>query len=169
MRLSRELDAEFEAFVVRSSTALMRTAYLLAGDRGHAEDMLQTALLRTVRQWGRARGAPEAYTRQVLVNLARDRWRTLRRRPEHATATLESAGSDDSEALDDRDLLLRAVRQLPAKQRVVIVLRYWEELTIAETAAALGCSEGNVKSATSRGLSRLRELMSTSNQEEALC
>src|SRR6516165_6914434 len=78
------VDPTFAAFVEGSSTALLRTAYLLTGDRGHAEDLLQTALLRTARRWSRARAAPEAYVRQVLVNLSKDRIRWLLRRPREA-------------------------------------------------------------------------------------
>src|SRR5213080_1799165 len=75
------VDPSFDAFVADRSTALLRTAYLLTGDRGYAEDLLQTALLRVFRHWSRAREAPEAYARQVLVNLSRDRLRRMFRRP----------------------------------------------------------------------------------------
>ena len=145
----------FEAFVAGSSDRLLRTAYLLCGDRGHAEDLVQTALLRTARRWRTARQQPEAYARRVVVNLAKDRWRDLARRPREAPieADVELAESDD---LLVRDELLRATRQLPDGQRAVLVLRYFDDLSIEDTAAALGCTTGTVKSQTSRALDRLR-------------
>jgi DNA-directed RNA polymerase specialized sigma24 family protein len=78
--MNRGEVAEFEAFVAGSSRRLLRTAYLLTGDRGHAEDLLQTALERTARRWSRLQGAPEAYARRVLVNAATDRWRRRKAR-----------------------------------------------------------------------------------------
>ncbi|GAB3200280.1 SigE family RNA polymerase sigma factor [Nocardioides hungaricus] len=155
----------FEAFVAESSDRLLRTAYLLCGDRGHAEDLVQTALLRTARRWRTARQQPEGYARRVLVNLAKDRWRTLARRPaETAFDTDVEAPTDD--AVLDRDLLLRATRGLPPGQRAVLVLRYFDDLSVEDTAAALGCSAGTVKSQTSRALGRLRAAL-TSQKETA--
>ena len=98
---------EFEAFVAASSDRLVRTAYLLTGDAGHAEDLVQTALLRTARRWRRAREAPEAYARTVVANLAKDRWRTLGRRP--AEAPLEH--DVPLEGAEPRDVLSRLVRR----------------------------------------------------------
>ncbi|GAA4701858.1 SigE family RNA polymerase sigma factor [Nocardioides conyzicola] len=148
----------FDEFVATSADRLVRTAYLLCGDRGHAEDLVQTALLRTARRWRTARRQPEAYARRVVVNLSKDRWRDLARRP--AEAPLEGAEATASigvvDGLLDRDELLRATAQLPSGQRAVLVLRYFDDLSVEETAATLGCSTGTVKSQTSRALDRLR-------------
>lgn len=151
----------FEDFAHRSSSQLARTAFLLCGDRGHAEDMAQTALLKTARHWSTARGHPEAYARKVLVNLARDRWRALKRRPRESpmTADIDAASRSATDVFDERDELLEAVRRLPTGQRTVLVLRFFEDLTIEDTAAALGCTPGTVKSQTSRAIAALRTIL----------
>jgi RNA polymerase sigma-70 factor (sigma-E family) len=151
----------FDAFVRDHSDRLVRTAHLLVGDRGHAEDIVQTALLRTARRWRTAREAPEAYARTVVANLAKDRWRHLSRRPAEAPMApdLDPAGadgSDGSDALAERDALLAATRRLPQGQRAVLVLRFFEDLSVEETAQVLGISPGTVKSQTSRALAQLR-------------
>jgi RNA polymerase sigma-70 factor (sigma-E family) len=148
----------FDAFVTSSSDRLLRTAYLLTGDRGHAEDVVQTALLRTARRWRTARQAPEAYARTVVVNLAKDRWRRLSRRPDETPigAHEPDVRSSTHDGLLDRDALLRAASGLPAGQRAVLVLRYFDDLSVEDTAAALGCTTGTVKSQTSRALANLR-------------
>lgn len=156
--ITRADQLAFDAFVRETSDRLLRTAYLLSGDRGHAEDLVQTALLRTARRWSTARQEPAAYTRRVLVNLAKDRWRDLRRRPGEAPLEVDVA-VPVTDGVADRDQLLRAARQLPAGQRAVLVLRYFDDLSVAETAAALGCSEGTVKSQTARALDRLRSAL----------
>jgi RNA polymerase sigma-70 factor (sigma-E family) len=151
---------EFEDFVRARSAALLRTAYALVGDYGHAEDMLQTALLRTARRWATARDAPEAYARQVLVNLCRDRVRWLRRRPPESVLAEDAAspGVRDglAEQVGERRSVIEALSGLSAAQRHVIVLRFLEDLSVADTAALLGISEGTVKSYTARALSSLR-------------
>jgi RNA polymerase sigma-70 factor (sigma-E family) len=157
--VSPAADPEFEHFVRDCSTSLLRTAVLLSAERERAEDLLQVALLRTHRRWSAARRSPEAYARRVLVNLARDRHRMLARRV--AEEPLDRAGSlaaDDLPVirLPDRDAMLEALRQLPVRQREVIVLRFYLDLSVQEVAHAVGCSEGTVKSATARGLDRLR-------------
>jgi RNA polymerase sigma-70 factor (sigma-E family) len=162
--IARDDQAAFEAFVVRSSDRLLRTAYLLCGDHGHAEDMVQTALLRTARRWSTARQEPDAYARRVVVNLAKDRWRLLRRRFGEAPLEIDVA-VPVSDGLADRERLLAAARQLPAGQRAVLVLRYFDDLSVADTAAALGCSTGTVKSQTSRALDNLRAVL-TSEREK---
>jgi RNA polymerase sigma-70 factor (sigma-E family) len=161
--ISVKEQAAFDAFVRRSSDRLVRTAFLLCGDRGHAEDIVQTALLRTARRWSAARSEPDAYARRVVVNLAKDRWRLLGRRPSEAPLELDVA-VPVRDGVADRDQLLRAARQLPAGQRAVLVLRYFDDLSVAETAAALGCSTGTVKSQTARALERLRAAL-TSERE----
>jgi DNA-directed RNA polymerase specialized sigma24 family protein len=137
-------DPEFEHFVRDCSTSLLRTAVLLGAKRERAEDLLQVALLRTHRRWSAARRSPEAYARRVLVNLARDRHRMLARRV--AEEPLERAGSL---ATDDLPVI-----RLP--DRDAIVLRFYLDPSVQEVARAVGCSEGTLKSATARGLDRLR-------------
>lgn len=161
----RERDAgardEFERFAARVSPALLRSAYLLSGDRGHAEDLLQTTLWRTAQHWEEIHRSPDAYAHQVLVNLSRDRRRDLGRRPEEAAlgeSTAEPA-RDVSERLIERDAMTRAVRRLPRRQREVLVLRFFLDLSVGETAVALGASEGAVKSHTARALVRMRQLL----------
>ena len=150
----------FRDFVTARWHGLLRTAYLLVGDHGYAEDLVQTALVRTHRRWRRIerRDAPEVYVRQVLVNLASSHWRRRLRFRESSVAEVpERTVDDQAEATDQRDELWSALRTLPPRMRAVLVLRYFQDLTEAETAAALGCSVGSVKSQASRGLSRLRD------------
>jgi RNA polymerase sigma-70 factor (sigma-E family) len=156
-------DPAFEEFVRARSTALLRTAYLLVADHGHAEDLLQTALLRALQHWRAARAAPEAYVRQALLNLCRDNWRRARVRPRELPLL---AGAENAAALDgpadqvgQRRELVAALAQLPMAQRAVIVLRFVEDLSVAQTAQSLGISEGTVKSYTSRAIAKLRDLL----------
>jgi RNA polymerase sigma-70 factor (sigma-E family) len=151
------LGAEFDDFVIGRSPALLRTAVLLLGDRNDAEDLLQTALLRVARHWSRARENPDAYTRRVLVNLAHDHARRRRRHPESLNGVPDAPGRDVTS--EGREDLLPALRALPERQRATVVLRFWEDLSVAETAALLGCSEGTVKSTTSKALARLRGVL----------
>jgi len=153
---------EFEAFVAASSTQLLRTAYLLCGDREHAEDLVQMTLLRTARRWHAARPRPEAYARRVLVNLAKDRWRDLGRKPAEVRlgGTVDVAtGFGEPELRIDRDQLIAALARLSDGQRAVVVLRYFDDLSVDDTAAALRCSAGTVKSQTSRALAALRSAL----------
>lgn len=142
---------------------MLRTAVLLVGDYGHAEDLLQVALLRTARHWRTARAAPVAYVRQALVNLCRDRWRRLKARPRETRMLPGSSDvalvADPAERVSRRQLLVQALGLLPAGQRQVIVLRYFEDLPVAETAELLGISPGTVKSHTARALAALREVL----------
>ena len=155
--LKREEEARFEEFVSASGRRLLRTAYLLVGDQQHAEDLLQTALERTARRWSTIRGAPEAYARTVLTNLATDRWRRRSVRPDESfTAPPENDSPDIAADLVLRDALKTALRELTRRQRAVLVLRYFDDLTESETAAALGITIGTVKSTASRSLERLR-------------
>ena len=122
---------EFEDFVQARSAALLRTAYALAGDYGHAEDMVQTVLLRTARRWAAARASPDAYARKVLVNLCRDRTRWMRRRPRESVLA-NGAGPPGAVEMADRVgqqlSVIQALRRLPAGQRRVVVLRFLEDL-----------------------------------------
>ena len=159
------VDPSFTEFVEGHSAGLLRTAYLLTGDRGHAEDLLQTALLRTLRRWSHAREAPVAYTRQVLVNLSRDRLRRLRRRPreqplpDDPESLRGTDGRSAASGVTSRRVVVAALAQLPLRQRQVVVLRFFDDLSVEQTAQLLGFSTGTVKSYTSRALARLRELI----------
>jgi RNA polymerase sigma-70 factor (sigma-E family) len=152
-----EARADFDAFVGARSSALLRTAYLLTRDHALAEDLLQTALAKAWFAWRRIDGEPEAYVRRILVNTYATWWRR-RWNGEHATDELpEPAPTGDVHAHSDASHdLWSALGRLPRKQRAVVVLRYFEDLTETETARVLGCSVGNVKSQASRALAKLR-------------
>ncbi|WP_243422267.1 SigE family RNA polymerase sigma factor, partial [Micromonospora globispora] len=152
------LEEEFREFVAARSGALLRTAYLLAGDWPTAEDLLQTALTKTYLAWKRHGGieAIEPYARRVLVNTSTSWWRR-RWHGERPTEILpERPGVDEIEQQLDRDALWRHLSALPARQRAVLVLRFYEDMSEAQTAALLEISPGTVKSQTSRALSTLR-------------
>jgi RNA polymerase sigma-70 factor (sigma-E family) len=163
-------DGSLERLLDEHGDRLMRVAVALTGSRADGEDLLQAALERLLRNWRRIETDPERYLWRALYNLAvdgwrrRGRWRT-RLTQLHAQARLETGGEDIA-VVDVRDELVRLLHQLPPRQRAVIVLRYWEQRTEAETAALLGCSEGMVKSAASRGLQRLRELARPWQEQE---
>ena len=163
--------ADLEAFLAERGARLLRTAVLLAGSRDAGEDLLQAALERLLRHWRAVVGDPEGYLRRTLYNLAADGWRRQRawQRPlALLRGGARGAAADAVAQVDQRDALIRLLAQLPPRQRAVIVARYWEQLSEAETAQALGCSPGTVKSAASRGLGRLRELMGDENDAESV-
>jgi RNA polymerase sigma-70 factor (sigma-E family) len=148
-----------DLLVAERGSALLATAVLLAGSRSAGEDLLQTALERLMRHWHRVHGDKEGYLRRTLAHLAVDQWRWRRRRPEVSIDVgPEVAQSDGTDGLHMRQALIQALVMLPRRQRAVLVLRYWEQYSEAETAEMLGCSVGTVKSSASRGLDRLREL-----------
>jgi RNA polymerase sigma-70 factor (sigma-E family) len=153
---------EVQRLLAERGDHLIRAAIALTGSRADGEDLLQAALERLLRRWSRVRTDPEGYLRRTLYNLAADGWRRRgawqRKRPLLQAGLDGVSGTEAVDAVDLRDALGRALAQLPPMQRTVLVLRYWEGLSQAETAALLGCAEGTVKSATSRGLQRLREL-----------
>lgn len=155
-----DLDPSFDEFVVTGSARLLRSAYLLSGDRDVSEDLLQVALVRTARRWDVARDSPHAYAHRMLVNLLHDRRRHLSRRvSERPLGPLEerlAPVADGTEGLIDRVAMIGAVRGLPVRQREVVVLRFFADLSVSETAAAIGSSEGTVKTHTSRALVALR-------------
>ena len=147
----------FEAFVVARRSALLRTAYLLTGSAADAEDLVQVALVKTVPHWHKIHTDPEAYVRRVLARESVSRWRSRRwrevltnRMPDHASSRLDH---------DDVLALQEALGALAPRQRAVIVLRYFEDLTEKQTAEALGISVGTVKSQTRDALARLRILL----------
>ncbi|MEU6023339.1 SigE family RNA polymerase sigma factor [Micromonospora sp. NPDC047134] len=158
MARSDPLEEEFRDFVTARSSALLRTAYLLTGDWGTAEDLLQTALTKTYLAWKRLGGieAIEPYTRRVMINTSTSWWRR-RWHGERPTEVLpERPAADEIEQQLNRDALWRHLRALPARQRAVLVLRFYEDLSEAQAAALLNISTGTVKSQTSRALATLR-------------
>lgn len=153
--------ADLELFLAERGEALLRAAVLLAGSREAGEDLLQAALERLLRHWRKIEGDPEGYLRRILYHLAADNWRqqqTWRKRLRLLQSGAGAAAADGTAEVDLRDSLVRLLMQQPPRQRAVIVARYWEQLSEAESAQVLGCSVGTVKSAASRGLRRLREL-----------
>jgi len=163
------IDADFRQFVAARSASLLRTAYLLVGDWSHAEDMLQASLTKTYLAWRRLGQieAVDAYARRVLVNTATSWWRR-RWHGEKPTAVLpERSQPDQAEERAEREAMWRQVRTLPARQRAVLVLRYYEDLTEVETARVLGVSVGTVKSQCARALSTLRERLASEGIEPA--
>lgn len=157
--MDSEQREAFRDYVAGRSAALLRTAYLLTGNRLDAEDLLQTALAKTYLSWGRIRepAAVDAYVRRVMVNSRTSLWRR-RRVDEYATAELrELPGPDRTAELDLHDALWHALGRLPKRQRAAVVLRYYEDLSGAETAEALGIAVGTVRSTVSRALVRMRD------------
>jgi RNA polymerase sigma-70 factor (ECF subfamily) len=159
VRMTQDADADFRDFVVARSPALLRTAYLLAGgDWALAEDLLQTALTKTYLAWRRIKdqNARESYVRTTLATTATSWWRR-RWHGERATAVLpESATAATGHQFEERDALWRLVLKLPVRQRAVLVLRFYEDLSETQIAHTLGLSPGTVKSHTSRALATLR-------------
>ncbi len=150
---------EFEQWVRARSGALARTAYLLTGDVHLAEDLLQDTLARVAARWRRVtrEGRPDAYARKVMHHLAIDAWRRRQARPHEvgdAHPELGSTGPDVERKLVLREALLR----MTPKQRAVLSLRFYDDLTERQAAVVLGCSVNTVKSQTRQALARLREL-----------
>jgi RNA polymerase sigma-70 factor (sigma-E family) len=159
-----QLDEQFRAFARAQAAPLRRLGYLLCGDWHLAEDLVQTALVKLYRAWPRVqrRDSVDRYARQALVRC----WLDERRRPWRRAEQRDGVLPDLADPAEDpaatgqgawtRDLVLRALAEVPPRQRAVLVLRYWEDRSVADTAAVLGCSEGNVKSQAARGLATLR-------------
>jgi len=154
----RTEPTSFDAFVAARGQALQRTAYLLTGDWALAEDLLQTALARAYPRWSAiVRDDPEPYVRTAIVRTWSSWWRR-KWRGEHPTGELpEQASPDDYENADRRAALTTALGRLTPRQRAVVVLRFHEDMTEPQVAAALGISVGTVKSQTSKAMARLRE------------
>lgn len=154
-----EDEDEFRRFTAARWPGLVRTAYLLTGDLGHAEDLAQTTLIKAYRSWHRVCRVEDvdAYMRRILVNANRSRFRA-KRPVEYSVAELPErhAGPDAGHRVEERDALFAALAGLPPRQRAIVVLRYWEDLAEGEVAALLGCSIGTVKSQASRALAKLR-------------
>lgn len=151
--------AGFDEFVGAHATRLLRYAYLLTADPDAAQDLLQEVLERLFVAWPRVEN-PLAYARVALARRGADRWSRRRRRQETALTDQHDVGLPDPSALfDERDQILAALAQLGPRQRAVVVLRYLEDLSEADTADMLGISRGTVKSQASRGLGRLRTIL----------
>ena len=157
---SERRDAEFTEYLAARQAALLRTAYLVCGDRHQAEDVLQTALAKLYLSWDkvRDRGAIDAYVRRIVVNETTSAWRRPWHRRERATDWIpETAVHHDQYDDGGSAALWDVVRSLPPRARAVVVLRYYEQLSEAETAQTLGISVGTVKSQSNRALRMLRE------------
>ncbi len=156
---------EFGQFMTARWPALVRLAYGLTGDRWLAEDVAQAALASAYAAWWRVRRAddPDAYVRRILINTSRRRFRRRRvaeqaQEPQELanSALADSAVADPAELIGERSALLAALRELPARQRAIVLLRYWDDLSNAQVAAVLGCAPGTVRSQASRALAKLR-------------
>ncbi|MFC9929902.1 SigE family RNA polymerase sigma factor [Streptomyces sp. NPDC127190] len=156
---------EFQSFMVGRWPRLMRTAFLLTGEQHAAEDLVQSTLERVFVAWSRVGRAdePDAYVRRVMINLHA---RKHRRRLKEYLAPKDDSGlvpevadtGDRIAQADDRRTLLKALAQLPVRQREAVVLRYWEDLTESQAAEAMGCSVGTVKSNAAKGIAKLRAI-----------
>jgi RNA polymerase sigma-70 factor (sigma-E family) len=155
--ISSDDSEDFSAFALSRWPGLVRLAFGLTGDRWIAEDIAQTTLARAYVAWRRVRRAddPDAYLRRILVNTSNRRFRK-QRVSEQSGDPPETAVEGPADLVGERAALLVALRQLPPRQRAVVVLRYWEDLTDTQIAAALGCSPGTVRSQLSRALDKLR-------------
>lgn len=166
------MDTDFDEYVVTRSGALLRLAYLLTGDGHRAEDLVQDTLERLCRRWSRMTHVvdPHAYARKILLNQHLS-WRRKRASSELVVADLpERSGEDETEAVGVRHLLWQRIGALPPRQRAVVVLRYYEDLSDADIAEALGISAGTVRSTAMRALTKLRshpDLMSATLAEES--
>src|SRR5262245_14718445 len=157
--MNPDAEARFSEFVAARQQALLRTAFLLTSDVHSAEDLVQISLAKAYLAWDRLRDprAVEAYVRKIMVNEHTSWWRRAWRRNERSTETLpESPTADDPTGFEQRDAMWALVHTLPPKQRATVVLRYYEDMSEAETARVLGCSIGTVKSQTSRAIGALR-------------
>lgn len=150
-----DTSADFDEFVVARSSRLLRTAYLLTRDHLLAEDLLQTALTKAWFSWSRIERDPEPYVRKILVNTYASWWRR-RWNGEHAHDEVPEPEPLDDEHTEQRHDLWAAMGRLPRRQRAVVVLRYVEDLSEAETARLLGVTTGTVKSQSSKALAKLR-------------
>jgi RNA polymerase sigma-70 factor (sigma-E family) len=163
--MERENDdgnSAFDEFVGRRYAGFLRTAYLLTGDRGLAEDLVQTALFKTYKRWSslRDQADPTAYVRRAMVT-TQTSWMRRRSSGEQVVEIPDGKGGVEDPSTADRLHMRLALGELPPRMRAVVVLRFYEDLSEAETARLLGCSVGTVKTQTSRGLDRLRTVLGT--------
>ena len=151
-------DAQFSEYMAARQPSLLRTAYLLTGDRHTAEDLVQTALAKLYLSWDKVQRQEslDGYVRRILVNENNSLWRRAWKKRETTTSEVPDQPAEPQRSGHDDDLW-QLVQSLPRKQRAAVVLRYYEQMSEAETAAILGVSVGTVKSQTSRALAALRE------------
>lgn len=149
---------DFTAFVVARGHALTRTAFLLTGDHGEAEDLVQGVLAKAYLRWARVRAmdSPEAYVRRVLVNQHVSHWRRRRGREVSRHEVPDVVLPDPTGSVATQDLVRAVIRRLPPRQRAAVVLRYYEDLPDADIAAVLGCSAATVRSQIHRALASIR-------------
>ncbi|QFZ23741.1 SigE family RNA polymerase sigma factor [Saccharothrix syringae] len=155
-------EQEFAEYFAARREAVRRTAFLLCGDWHRADDLAQTAFVALHRRWRKVRdkGALDAYVRRSLVRAVIDESRRPWRRERFVDQVPETpAGGEVADSVATREALVAGLKRVPPRQRAVLVLRFLEGLDVAAAAAALGCSEGTVKSQTSRGLAALREAL----------
>jgi RNA polymerase sigma-70 factor (sigma-E family) len=159
--VGRSYDEEFTAFAVSSLPDLRRTAYLMCGNWHHAEDAAQEALIRVYRSWRRVdrREGLLAYARRTTIRILIDQSRRPWRRERSTDRPESNQAVDPTAEVDQREAMVRALLSLSPGRRACVVLRFYHDLTVAETARALGCSEGTVKSQTSDALKALRSLV----------
>lgn len=158
-----EREREFTEFVAARQTQFRRIAYALCGDWHRADDLVQTALTRLYVAWPRLHraGGEEAYVRRIIVRASIDESRRPWRRESSGLDGFDRAARPTQPPVEERDALVSALQRLPDMQRRTVLLRHWLGLSVEETAAELGVSPGTVKSHTSRGLGRLREVLQT--------
>ena len=153
-------EQQFAEFVSARMPAVLRWAHLLTGDRGRAEDLVQHAFAATYRHWRRIEPAgAEAYVRRAVLNAHLSWWRRGWRSEQPVAEPPERAGPDRTGDVDERDAMWAALAGLPPRQRAVLVLRYYEDLSEAEIARVLDVSPGTVKSQAAKGIARLRTLV----------
>lgn len=164
MHTKEQQEAEFRSFAVAQRESLRRYAYLLCGDWYEADDIVQKALTKMFAAWKRVEpeGAP-AYVRKIVTNVYLSHRRLAWVRRERSSSEVPVQRVDrPQEAVDVRLEVVAALERLPARQRATLVLRYWEQLSVDETATAMGCSTGTVKSQSSKGLRTLKTLLTES-------
>ncbi|MGZ4521603.1 MAG: SigE family RNA polymerase sigma factor [Mycobacteriaceae bacterium] len=170
----RELDQEFQDLIAARGPALLRTAYLLTGDQQLSEDLVQTSLEKALRHWSRIKvpEAAEGYVRRIMYRENVSFWRQRRAREIPTAEPPEQCGpACPGDAVEDRLVMRGALMRLGARQRTVLVLRFYEDLTEAQVARAMGVTVGTVKSQTAKALDQLRrtapELTPARDKEEA--
>jgi RNA polymerase sigma-70 factor (sigma-E family) len=170
MSRSQGADGAFERFVLDFTPTLLRGAYFLLRDLNLAEDAVQTTMLRTSQHWRRASAAPQAYSRQVLINVCREHWRRQASRPQEVRSpddALDHHSASFTDEIHQRAALDHALSGLVSQQREILVLRFFFDLSVEQTATLLEIAPGTVKSATHRGLQQLREILAPADAKES--
>ncbi|GAA1673382.1 SigE family RNA polymerase sigma factor [Glycomyces endophyticus] len=156
-------EREFREYVQARRPALLRTAYLMCGDWHRAEDAVQSSMIKLYAAWSKTKlETADAYTRRIVTNAVIDQYRRGWFRRERSYAELPE-GAADADGPEERLAAVAALAKLPPRQRATLVLRFWEDLPVDETARIMRCSTGTVKSQTARGLQTLRDLLEKSD------